>query len=106
MIDFDSYMSFTAILEPRLALDTNTRRPTYGPPVEIKCFQYGKNLYVRESETSAVINSKVYLTMYPVNVGDKLDGQPIKSVLSFPQNWDATEQLYEALTYQSGKDYA
>lgn len=99
-MDMQKYMTFTASWKKKLGLDEDTRRPEYGDEVEIKCFKYGKDVFIRSESSAATITAKVYLTLESVQPGDILDGQVVKSVNSYPESWDSRVQLYEVLTWE------
>lgn len=82
-------------------MDENTHMGFYDDPVTIDCFIYGKDIFIRENSGASVVNARVYLTLADVSPKDKIDGQVVKSVNSYPENWDANGQLYEVLTWNS-----
>lgn len=98
-MNMKKYMTFTVSWEVYQGEDEDSLLPIYAEPVDCKCFIYGKNLYIREQNEQTVVSAKAYLTLENIHVKDKLDGQIIKSVNNYPENWDAKNQLFEALTW-------
>lgn len=99
IMNMKKYMTFTVKWEKFIGEDEDTNMPMYAEPVEIKSFVYGKNLFIREDEQHTTVSAKVYLTLEDIHVKDKIDGQQIKSVNHYPENWDNQGQLLEALTW-------
>lgn len=100
-LDMKKYMTFKASWEKYAGMDENTHMGYYDDPVTIDCFIYGKDIFIRENSGASVVNARVYLTLADVSPKDKIDGQVVKSVNSYPENWDANGQLYEVLTWNS-----
>ena len=100
-MDLKKYMTFTVKWEKFLGEDEDTHMASYAEPVDIKCFIYGKNIFIREEDGATAVSAKVYLTLADVQVKDKVDGQVVKSVNSNPESWDSRVQLYEVLTWNT-----
>lgn len=100
-MNLEKYMTFTSTWEKLKERDEDTMMDSFEDPVEIKTYIYGKMLFVREGENNSSVSAKCYLTLADVSVGDKLDGQIIKSVNSYPESWDDKVQLYECFTWDS-----
>lgn len=81
------------------SIDEDTLLMMYEEPIVINCFKYGKNIYIRESEENTLINAQVYLVIDEVQIGDKIDGQVVKSVNMYPETWHPERPLYEVLTW-------
>lgn len=97
----EKYMTFEAVWEKQIGIDEDTRMPSFAPAETIKCFEYGKNVFLREDNSSTMVSAKAYLTLENVELGDKIDGQVVKSVNNYPENWDANKQLFEVLTWNT-----
>lgn len=95
----EKYMTFEAVWEPFIGEDEDTHMAEYGEAVTVKCFEYGKNVFVRQDMGATTISAKAYLTLEKVKPKDRFDGQVVKSVNNYPESWDATRQLYEVLTW-------
>lgn len=72
---------------------------SYGEEKNIRCFRYGKNVYIRDGEAGAVKSAQVYLVTDKVNPRDILDGQVVKTVNMYPESWDSRQEIYEAMTW-------
>lgn len=97
-MNYNDYMKMTCVYEKKLGLDDDTQMLKYGNPTSMKCFSYGKNIFIRGTDSNAIVSAKVYTLSSPVNVGDKIDGQVIKSVNNVP-DFDGSMVLFEALTW-------
>lgn len=71
----------------------------FGDTVSIKCFTYGKNIYIRNGDSSDLVSARAYVVAEPVKGKDILDGQVVKSVSPYPVNFKPGVTLYEALTW-------
>lgn len=100
-MDMKKYMTFEAILETFEGEDDDTHMASYAFPKKIKCFIYGKDIFLREDSSATTISAKAYLTLEKVKPKDKLDGQVVKSVNNYPESWGIENQLYEVLTWNS-----
>lgn len=100
-MNMKKYMTFEATWKPLIQIDEDTHRPEYGEEQTIKCFIYGKDIFVRQDTAGSVVTAKVYLTLANVKPDDMIDGQVVKSVNSYPESWDSKVQLYEVLTWES-----
>lgn len=98
-INLDEYLTFDVIWEKYIDESEFSRMPIYEAPVNIKCFKYGKSLYLRQDIESGKINAQTYLVNEPVSVRDKLDGQIIKDRTEYPVDFDNTRILYECYTW-------
>lgn len=84
--------------EKNLGVDEDTHMPSFGEAVDIKCFSYGKHIFIRQDTSSATVSAKAYIVTDLVKVGDKIDGQVVKSVDNIP-DFDGTVPLFECLTW-------
>lgn len=101
-MDMAKYMTFEAVHRPLIEIDEDTASSKFGAERVVKCFKYGKTSLVRDNNGYVMPSLKTYLTLdETVQVGDEFDGQIVKSVDSFPENWDSTNQLYAVLTWKS-----
>lgn len=100
-MDMQKYMTFTSKWEKLAERDEDTMMETFEAQVDIKTYIYGKNIFIRDENQHTAVSAKVYLTLANVNVGDKIDGQVVKSVNSYPESWDDKVQLYECLTWNT-----
>lgn len=91
-------MVMTCKWEKNLGVDEDTHMPIFGEAVDIKCFSYGKNIFIRQDTSSATVSAKAYIVTDLVKVGDKIDGQVVKSVDNIP-DFDGTVPLFECLTW-------
>lgn len=98
-MNMKKYMTFTVSWEKYIGEDEDTNMPMYESSVDIKCFIYGKTMFIREYDEHTSVNATVYLTLEDIHVKDKIEGQQIKSVNHYPENWDSQGQLLEALTW-------
>ena len=98
-MDLSKYMTFEAEWTPCTGQDEDTMTLEFGTPVKIKCFKYGKNIYIRDSEGNTSVSAQVYLTTENINTKDLIDGQVVKSVNNYPESWDDRNVLKECLTW-------
>lgn len=104
-MNMKKYMTFTVSWEKFKQDSEELNTGIYEDPVDCKCYIYGKNIYIREDNQEAPVSAKVYLTLDEVKVKDRLDGQVVKSVNSYPESWNSKVQLYECLIWRGGFDY-
>lgn len=98
-MDIEKYLTYEVIWKPCLGEDPDTMMLSYGEDQTIKCFRYGKTVYVRDGESTAVESAQVYLVTDKVKPRDILDGQVVKSVNMYPESWDSRQEIYEAMTW-------
>lgn len=98
-MDMKKYMTFDVEWTPCTGEDEDTLTLEYGEAQTIKCFKYGKNVYVRDSEGNTTISAQAYLVLEDIKPKDLLDGQVVKSVNNYPESWDAKNVLKECLTW-------
>lgn len=92
-------MTFDAVWEKYIGEENDTMLPQYAEPVTIKCFQYGKTLWVARDMVQTAVSAKMYLTLVEISVKDRLDGQVVKAVEHWPESWDPRVILYGASTW-------
>ncbi len=97
-MNYEDYMVMNCKWEKNLGVDEDTHMPIFGEAVDIKCFSYGKNIFIRQDTSSATVSAKAYIVTDLVKVGDKIDGQVVKSVDNIP-DFDGTVPLFECLTW-------
>ena len=97
-MNYENYMKMTCIWQKNSEIDEDTQMLNYGTETEIKCVKYGKNIFIRESDSATVVSAMAYIVTDEVAVGDKIDGQVVKSVNNIPE-FDGTMCLYECLTW-------
>ena len=93
------YLTFDAEWKKCIGEDEDTRMLKYEDAVKIKCFKYGKNIFLRENTSSATVSAQTYLVLDEVKPKDMIDGQVVKSVNMYPESWDNRIKLYEVLTW-------
>ena len=98
-MDMNKYMTFKIKWTPCIGMDEDTRTLKYGEETEIKCFKYGKNIFIREDSSATTVSAQAYLVLEEVKPKDILDGQIVKSVNNYPESWDSRVMLYECLTW-------
>jgi hypothetical protein len=98
-VDLQKYLTFKVKWCPCEEVDEDTKTLEYGEEQEIDCFKYGKNIFVRETESSTTVSAQAYLVLADVKPKDLLDGQVVKSVNNYPESWDARVILKECLTW-------
>lgn len=98
-MDMRKYMTFEVPWEKYTGEDEDTHMAEFAPPVMIKTFIYGKSIFLREEAKATTVSAKAYLTLEQVQPKDKLDGQVVRSVNSYPESWTSKDQLYEVLTW-------
>lgn len=98
-MDMKKYMTFEAEHKRLLSIDENTHMMMFDSPRMIRCFKYGKDIFLREKTAATTVSAQVYLTLEKVVPGDLLDGQVVKSINVYPENWTSKECLYEVLTW-------
>lgn len=98
-MNISKYMTFTVPYEKYIGVDDDFMSSSYAPPINIKCFVYGKNIYIRDEDSYALVSAKSYVTDYKINIQDKLDGQIVKNVDNYPKEWNSKNQLFEALIW-------
>lgn len=99
-MDMRKYMTFEAVLERYEGMDPNTRTSKFGDPEDIKVFKYGKDIFIRGNTSATTVTAQVYLSVTEIKVKDRLDGQVVKSVNHYPESWNSSKILYEALTWE------
>jgi hypothetical protein len=97
-MDYKDYMVMNCQWQKNLGKDEDTHMPSFGVAVDIKCFSYGKNIFIRQDTSSTTVSAKAYIVTDLVKVGDKIDGQVVKSVNNVP-DFDGTVPLFECLTW-------
>lgn len=98
-MDMKKYMTFSVPWTKFIGEDEDTHMAKYGETVQSKCFQYGKNVFIREEASATTISAQAYLTLDEVQPKDIYDGQVVKSVNNFPESWDSRVVLFEVLTW-------
>lgn len=98
-MNMEKYMTFTVKWTPCIGVDDDTMALIYGDETYIKCFKYGKNIFVRNDAGSDTVSAQAYLVLDAVHPKDLLDGQVVKSVNNYPESWDNRVNLYECLTW-------
>lgn len=98
-MNINNYMTFKVKWTPCIGLDDDTRTLKYGNETEIKCFKYGKDIFIRQDAQSGTVSAQVYLVLEDVKPKDILDGQIVKSVNNYPESWDSSIILRECLTW-------
>ena len=96
-MDYKEYMVMTCSWKKNLGIDEDTRMASFDPAKSIKCFSYGKNIFIRENTSATSVSAKAYVVTDPVSVGDEIDGQIVKSVDNIPE-FDGTVPLLVCLT--------
>ena len=94
-MDMKKYMTFEAVLERYEGMDPNTRTSKFG-----EVFKYGKDIFIRGNTSATTVTAQVYLSVTEIKVKDRLDGQVVKSVNHYPESWNSSKILYEALTWE------
>lgn len=97
-MDYKEYMIFSCLWEKNLDIDEDTHMQRFGTKTKLKCFKYGKNVFIRQDSSSTTISAQSYVVMCEVKVGDKIDNQVVKSVDVIP-DFDGKTPLYECLTW-------
>ena len=97
-MDYKDYMVMDCVWEKNLGTDEDTHMYKGWDTKNIKCFSYGKNIFIRKDTSSTTVSAKAYIVTDPVKVGDKIDGQVVKSVDNVPE-FDGTVPLFECLTW-------
>lgn len=98
-MNMNKYLTFNAEWKKCKGEDEDTRMLEYEKAVTIKCFKYGKNIFLRENTSSTTVSAQAYLVLEEVKPKDILDGQVVKSVNIYPESWDNKVKLYEVLTW-------
>lgn len=93
------YLTFDAEWKQCTGEDEDTRMLEYGDTVKIKCFKYGKNIFLRGESSGTTVSAQAYLVLDEVKPKDMIDGQVVKSVNVYPESWDNRVKLYEVLTW-------
>lgn len=100
-MDMSKYMTFKANWEQLDSEDEDTHMASYKKAEEITCFQYGKDIFVRDDASGTTVSAKSYLTLKEVKPDDKIDGQTVRSVNMYPEGWGPNAAiLYEVLTWE------
>ena len=97
-MDYKDYMVMSCNWQKNLGKDEDTHMPSYDSTVDIKCFSYGKNIFIRQDASSTTVSAKAYIVTDLVKVGDKIDEQVVKSVDNI-SDFDGTVPLFECLTW-------
>ena len=95
----NKYLTFNTELKKCKGEDEDTRMLEYEKAVIIKCFKYGKNIFLRGESSGTTVSAQAYLVLDEVQPKDILDGQVVKSVNIYPESWDNKVKLYEVLTW-------
>lgn len=98
-INLNEYMTFNCVWEKYKGESELTSMPVYEAPVNIKCFKYGKSLFVRDTAEGGKVNAQTYLVNENVSVRDKLDGQVIKDRAEYPMDFTPDRIFYECYTW-------
>lgn len=98
-MDIEKYLTFTVEWVPRIIDNAELSTYKMGDPVNVQCFTYGKNLYVRDGESHSFVSARVYVMKEKVNLGDIVDGQIVKAVDIYPVNFDPSVILYSVTTW-------
>ena len=61
--------------QKNLGKDEDTHMPSFGDEVEIKCFSYGKNIFIRQDTSSTTVSAKAYIVTDLVKVEIRLTGR-------------------------------
>lgn len=93
-------MTMECTWSKKIEEDEDTLMPGFGVMQNIKCFKYGKTLYVRNADNNSIVSTMAYIVKEEVKVGDILDNQVVKSVDSVPE-FDGQFALYECLTWKT-----
>lgn len=99
-MDYKKYMIHNCVWEKNLCMDEDTHMPVFDRAITLKCFKSGKDIFIRDNQNATVIKASSYIVTDVLNVGDKLDGQVIKSVDNIP-DFKPTFPIYECLTWNS-----
>lgn len=98
-MNMSKYLTFDVEWKKCTGEDEDTRMLEYEEAVKIKCFKYGKNIFLRGENSGTTISAQAYLVLDEVQPKDILDGQVVKSVNVYPESWDNKVKLYEVLTW-------
>ena len=100
-MDYEPYMVMTSKWKKKTGQDPDSLMPTYSSKsTTIKCFKYGKTIFIRGTTSNTTISAMAYVITDPVKVGDILDDQVVKSVDNIP-DFDGTFPLFQALTWET-----
>lgn len=97
-MNMNKYLTFDAEWKKCIGEDEDTRMLAYKDAVKIKCFKYGKNIFLRENTSSTTVSAQAYIVTEEVKVKDIINGQVVKSVNNIPE-FDGTVPLFECLTW-------
>ena len=98
-MNMNKYLTFNTEWKKCKGEDEDTRMLEYEKAVTIKCFKYGKNIFLRGENSGTTVSAQAYLVLEEVKPKDILDGQVVKSVNIYPESWDNKVKLYEVLTW-------
>lgn len=97
-MNYEEYLTMSCIWQKNLGIDEDTMMQSFDEEKEIKCFNYGKNIFVRENTSSTTVSAKAYIVTEEVKVKDIINGQVVKSVDNIPE-FDGSIPLYICLTW-------
>lgn len=97
-MNYNDYMTMQCDWEKKLGNDEDTHMSSFGIKTIIRCFEYGKNVFIRQDTSSATVSAMAYIVTDNVQVGDKINSQVVKSVNNIPE-FDGTFPLFECLTW-------
>lgn len=97
-MNYEEYLTMSCIWQKNLGIDEDTMMQSFDDKKEIKCFSYGKNIFLRENTSSTTVSAKAYIVTEEVKVKDIIDGQVVKSVDNIPE-FDGSIPLYICLTW-------
>lgn len=98
-MNMNKYLTFDVEWKKCIGEDEDTRMLAYKDAVKIKCFKYGKNIFLRGESSGTTVSAQAYLVLEKVQPKDILDGQVVKSANIYPESWDNKVKLYEVLTW-------
>lgn len=95
---YEEYMLFPVTWEQSTGTDPDTRMDSYAAPVNIKVFRYGSFQFIRDAQSGSKVSAQKYITVDAVTLGDKINGQVVKSCEPIPE-FDGTQPIFEVVCW-------
>lgn len=98
-MNIGNYLTMECDYEEYAGEDKSTRSSIWKAPVKRKCFKYGKELFIRDGDSSYSVSAQAYLMSGEVVKKSKVDGLVLKGISAVP-NFDGSIQFSEVYSYE------
>ena len=95
-MNYENYMTMTATLKRKGALNPDTGMRTGETTKTINCFIYGTNKLIRDAKGEQTASTQSVITTEEILVGDFINGHEVKVVQPYNE-FNGDEAIWEAI---------